>query len=97
MIDASDAEIRDAITDDLDRALGLREDPNYLEISRWRQAIPQPDRHHARRMKALDEELVATPRLTLAGGYLRGISVGDTLLSGARAAERVSATLRTND
>jgi oxygen-dependent protoporphyrinogen oxidase len=94
LIDASDAAIREAITADLDRALGLRAEPNYLGLTRWRRAIPHPDRHHTRRMEQLETTLADLPMLALAGGYLQGVAVSDTLLSGARAAERVSAALR---
>ena len=47
-------------------------------------------------MGALDAELAPHPCLALAGGYLRGVSVADTLLSGARAAERLSLALHGN-
>ncbi len=95
LIDASDDAIRAAITADLDRALGLRGEPHDLGITRWRSAIPQPDRHHARRMEALAKTLADFPTLALAGGYLEGVAVGDALLSGQRAAEQISAALHT--
>ncbi len=93
LADAPDDAVREAILRDLDAALGFRAAPRELAITRWPAAIPQPDRHHVRRMKALHEMLETHPALALAGGYLSGVAVGDALLSGVRAAERLSATL----
>ncbi len=93
LIDVADDQLLDALLSDLDAALGFREAPRELAITRWPAGIPQPDRHHVRRMDALADVLAAHPTLALAGGYLSGVAVSDALLSGLRAAERLSATL----
>ena len=73
----------------LDRALGLRDEPDFLGIARWPAAIPQPDREHPRRIAALGRALADYPRLALAGGYLDGVAVGDAIASGVAAAARL--------
>jgi oxygen-dependent protoporphyrinogen oxidase len=71
---------------DLDRILGLREEPRTLGVTRWRRAIPQPRRNHMAQMARARRLLAELPGLALAGAYLGGISVSDSLESGLRAA-----------
>lgn len=75
---------------DLDRALGLRGAPQCLAVTRWPRAIPQPGRDHVRRIAAVRRELAERGGIALAGGYLAGVSVGDTFVSGLRAAREVA-------
>ncbi len=74
-----------ALHEDLDRALGLRVTPQTLTVHRWERAIPQPDREHVHRMTELRRR-IAVPGIVLAGSYLAGVSVADTLESGVAAA-----------
>ncbi len=74
---------------DLDRILGLRSEPRTLAITRWRQAIPQPDRDHVRRIEGIREAVARLPGIALAGGYLDGIGVASALASGVRAAREL--------
>jgi oxygen-dependent protoporphyrinogen oxidase len=74
------------VREDLDRALGLRGEPQTLALTRWPQAIPQPDGRHARRLAGVRARLGECPGLALAGAYLEGVGVSDALGSGVRAA-----------
>ncbi len=74
---------------DLERTLGLRGEPQVLAIARWHRAVPQPDREHPRRMREVRERLGGAPGLALAGAYLDGVSVADSLASGVRAASEL--------
>ncbi|MCG8591983.1 MAG: protoporphyrinogen oxidase [Proteobacteria bacterium] len=85
-VDLDDAGLAEHATRDLDRVLGLRAEPEFLLGVRWRRAVPQPGRDHPRRVAELRRLAAAQPGLTLAGAYLDGVSVGDALLSGVRAA-----------
>jgi oxygen-dependent protoporphyrinogen oxidase len=76
--------------DDLEQTLGLRAEPRTLAVTRWPRAIPQPDRDHVRRIAGIRAELAGAPGLALAGSYLDGVSVPDTLASGVRAARELS-------
>ncbi len=85
-VDLPDDEIVQQVCADLDRILGLREEPRILAVTRWRQAIPQPRRDHVARIARVRKRLAEFPGIALAGSYLGGISVSDSLESGLRAA-----------
>ncbi len=88
-VDLSDEEITAQVCADLDQILGLREEPRVLAVTRWRQAIPQPKRDHVARIARIRKHLAEHPNLALAGSYLGGISVSDSLESGLLAARAV--------
>ncbi len=85
-IDLPDDVIVKQLHSDLDRSLGLREEPRTLAVTRWRRAIPQPRRNHITQMARIRNRLAELPGLALAGGYLAGIGVSDAFESGLRAA-----------
>jgi oxygen-dependent protoporphyrinogen oxidase len=74
------------VVDDLERGLGLTSEPAALAITRWPRAIPQPDRDHVSRIGWVRKVLRETPGLALAGSYVEGVSVSDSLASGVAAA-----------
>jgi oxygen-dependent protoporphyrinogen oxidase len=75
---------------DLDQMLGLKGAPEGLGVGRWERAIPQPGREHPARMAWVEQRLAADLRgLALAGSYVAGVSVADSLASGVAAAARV--------
>jgi len=88
--EADDVLVERALAD-LDRCLGLKAAPRTLALRRWPRAIPQPGRGHVRRIAEVERRLSAHPGLALAGGYLAGVSVADSLASGVRAAARLLA------
>jgi oxygen-dependent protoporphyrinogen oxidase len=90
VVDAADDEILERVHQGLDRALGLRAAPEALAISRWPRAVPQPGPHHPRMVRGLRARLARHPGLALAGAYLEGVSVADTLASGVRAAGEIA-------
>ncbi|MCH8891088.1 MAG: protoporphyrinogen oxidase [Myxococcales bacterium] len=89
-VDLPDDEIVTQVCADLDRILGLREEPRILAVTRWRQAIPQPRRDHVARIARIRERLLEFPGIALAGSYLGGIGVSDSLESGLLAARDVA-------
>ena len=78
-----------ALHADLERTLGLRAEPEVLQVMRWPRAVPQPGRRHPERMAALRKALDSQPGLQLAGAYLAGVSVADSGASGVRAAQQI--------
>ncbi len=78
------------LLDDLERILGLGAEPRALTVTRWRRAIPQPDRGHVRRIAGIRAALSKLPGIALAGAYLDGVSVADTFASGVRAARELA-------
>ena len=90
--DAANAHVDDIVAhvvDGLHRVLGLPEAPEVLALIRHGRAIPQPDRDHAARVRWTRSMLREMPGSALAGGYLDGISVADTLTSGVEAAREL--------
>ncbi len=89
-LELSDEDLEARVREDLDRVLGLDAAPQRLAVTRWPRAIPQPDRSHAARIRAVRARLGAeAPGLALAGAYLDGVSVADSLASGLRAAREL--------
>ena len=92
-VDCADDALLDGLHADLDRALGLRGEGKALAVYRWPRAVPQPGRDHHRRVAGIRERLGAQPGLALAGAYLDGVSVADSMASGLRAARALRAAL----
>jgi len=76
---------------DLARTLGLRGAPRLLAVTRWPRAVAQPARDHLARIAKLRERLAPQRGLALAGSYLDGVSLADTLACGARSARELLA------
>lgn len=88
-VELPDDRLLEVLLGDLDRCLGLRAEPRTLCVRRWQRAIPQPGRDHRRRVEAILRELSRLPGLALAGSFLSGVSVADTLDSGVVAARHL--------
>jgi len=73
---------------DLDATLGLREAPEWLRTLRWEHAVPQPGPGHPRLVADVEARLRPSG-VALAGSWVRGVSVADTLASGVVAAKRL--------
>lgn len=84
--DASDDVLLARACEDLDRVLGLKAEPENLGVTRWPRAVPQPAKDHPARMDWVAKRLADIPGLALAGGYMAGVSVADSLASGIAAA-----------
>jgi len=76
---------------DLALTLGLRGEPRLLAVTRWPRAVAQPARDHLVRIAKLRERLAPQRGLALAGSYLDGVSLADTLACGARTARELLA------
>jgi oxygen-dependent protoporphyrinogen oxidase len=92
-VEAPDAQLEQVACEALDRVFGLRDPPERLLVARWPRAVPQPDVRHGARMAALRDRLRAHPGLFLAGSYVDGVAVGDSLLSGVEAARSAAGAL----
>jgi oxygen-dependent protoporphyrinogen oxidase len=84
----SEADLVARASEDLDRVLGLKGAPEPLGVGRWPRAVPQPGPDHVARMRWVKERLVDFPGLALAGAYVAGVSVSDSLASGVAAAQQ---------
>jgi oxygen-dependent protoporphyrinogen oxidase len=81
------------VLDDLRPLLGTRGEPTFRAIQVWPKAIPQYVLGYGR-FKDIAEQMERTnPGLVLAGTYRDGVSLGDAIGSGERAAGRIASLL----
>jgi len=92
-VEEPDDVLRQRACRDLERVLGLSEEPEDLGVTRWPQGIPQPGRDHVGRISEIRARLSAHPGLGLAGSYLDGVAVADAFASGLRAARELAVPL----
>lgn len=87
-------ELEAVVCEDLKRLLGVRGAAVFRHITLWKRAIPQYNLgfgRHREAMSRLEERLSG---FFLAGHYRDGISLGDSIVSGHKVAERVEKRLR---
>ena len=82
-----DEALADLAARDLSAVLGVRDAPRIVRVTRYARAIPQYDREHDSRMKALEQAEARSKGLTFIGNYRGGISVGDVVRNAAAVAE----------
>ncbi|MBW2444799.1 MAG: protoporphyrinogen oxidase [Deltaproteobacteria bacterium] len=85
VVDVPDDVLRERLYADLDVTLGPSDPPEILRTLRWARAVPQPGPDHPRRVAGVEARL-ADRGLSVAGSWVRGVSVADTLASGVAAA-----------
>ncbi|ARO13710.1 oxygen-dependent protoporphyrinogen oxidase [Ketogulonicigenium robustum] len=74
---------------DLRDMLDLRGAPQWVKIQRMPHAIPQYEVGHLALLQRIDSHMAGLARLSLAGSWRGGISVGDCLASGQAAAQAI--------
>jgi oxygen-dependent protoporphyrinogen oxidase len=75
LVDADDQTLATLAMGDLRRAAGLRRDPDLVRIFRARPGIPQYDRGHLARVRAVDDARARLPGLAVIGHALRGVGL----------------------
>lgn len=75
---------------ELGSLLGISGAPVMTEVTVWRDALPQAVAGHGERLAVADAVEAAAPMLAFAGAWHDGLSVGEVLLGGMRAAERLA-------
>jgi len=81
--------LQSLVEPDLDRLFGVNGDPVFRRHIYWPNAIPQYTLGYGAVKETLDRLEQQHPRLTFAGNYRQGVSVGDALTSGIEAADRL--------
>jgi oxygen-dependent protoporphyrinogen oxidase len=76
-VDLRSDELVDRVRADIEPLLGITRAPELTWVQRHRRAIPQYERGHAARLRAIDQRLTYWPRLALTGGAYRGVGVSD--------------------
>jgi protoporphyrinogen/coproporphyrinogen III oxidase len=91
LVDADDQTLADQATGDLRRAAGLRRDPDVVRIFRARPGIPQYERGHLARVRAVDDALARLPGLSLIGHALRGVGLSACIQTATSTARDIGA------
>ncbi len=82
-----DEQLISRVRSDLQDILGLRAEPDFIRIFRWKKAIPQYLVGHAARLGAIDEKLQWHPGLVLTGNAFRGVSLNDCVVNAWKTAQ----------
>lgn len=78
------------VREDLASLLGVRGEPVFRHEARWTDALPQAVAGHGERLAAAAAVETAEPRVAFAGNWHDGLSVGDAMLGGVRAVDRLA-------
>jgi protoporphyrinogen/coproporphyrinogen III oxidase len=78
-----------AVRNELQHILGLRAEPLFARVYKWKSAMAQYGVGHLERLDRIERLRQKLPNLALAGNGYRGIGVPDCVRSGTNAAEQV--------
>ena len=90
-LDLDDEMLLKCVSGDLARVLGIRGTPDFVQITRHRQAIPQYTIGHLDRLGQLDRTVRALPGLYLRASWRDGVSVADCVRNGEALARQITA------
>jgi len=86
----ADAQIVGIVRDELQQILGLRAEPLFARVYKWKSAMAQYSVGHLERLERIERLRQQLPGLALAGNGYRGIGVPDCVRSGREAAKELS-------
>ena len=89
MLQSSDEEIVAGVRDDLREILGVADEPDFLRVYKWKQAMAQYGVGHLERRVRIESLLQQFPALALAGNAYEGIGVPDCIRSGEAAVQKL--------
>jgi oxygen-dependent protoporphyrinogen oxidase len=85
----SDEQIVGTVRNELQQILGVRAEPIFARVYRWKSAMAQYTVGHLDRLERIEALRRRLPGLALAGNGYRGIGIPDCIRSGREAAEQV--------
>jgi oxygen-dependent protoporphyrinogen oxidase len=88
ILETPDEELIRVIREELQQIIGLKADPLFTRVYRWKGAMAQYGVGHLERLQRIETLLHQLPGLTLAGNGYRGIGVPDCVRSGSDAANK---------
>ncbi|HLW84635.1 MAG TPA: protoporphyrinogen oxidase [Candidatus Sulfotelmatobacter sp.] len=87
--DSSDQEIINVVRQDLQQILGLKAEPLFARVYKWKSAMAQYTVGHLDRLDRIERLLQRLSGLALAGNAYRGIGVPDCVRSGRDAVKQL--------
>jgi oxygen-dependent protoporphyrinogen oxidase len=92
----ADNQIIAIVRNELQQILGLRAEPLFARVYKWKSAMAQYGVGHLDRLDRMERLRQQLPGLALAGNAYRGIGVPDCVRSGREAAEQLAAPRQTS-
>ena len=87
LLQAPDEDIAAMVHEELTDILGMRQPPQFSEVVRYQQAMPQYHLGHLERVDRIETLIAGTPGLHVAGSAYRGVGIPDSIASGRAAAD----------
>ena len=87
LVDLDDAQLEELVVGELGELLSIQGQPQWIDISRWRNAMPQYHVGHLDRVAAIERRVDEYHNLALAGNAYRGVGIPFCVHSGFQAAE----------
>jgi oxygen-dependent protoporphyrinogen oxidase len=87
-----DDEIRNIVLQELRELIGLTGEPEFCEVARWLEHMPQYHVGHLNLVRQIEERAATIPHFALAGNAYRGVGIPFCIRSGEQAAERLIQT-----
>lgn len=89
ILQTSDEQIESMVRDELEQMLGIRAEPLFVRVHKWKAAMAQYNLGHTARVERIRNIVTHWPGLALAGNAYSGIGVPDCVRSGSEAAAKV--------
>ena len=89
LCDLDDAAIGDLVRRELHELLGVRGEPDFIRVLRHTRAMPQYHVGHLDLIARIHAATEQSPGLALAGNFLAGVGIPDSIASGEAAADKV--------
>lgn len=89
-------ELKEVVTSDLRKLLGVEGQPTFVKHIYWRNAFPLYSRNYNLVLEAIEEMEGKLPGFFYAGNHRDGLSVGKAISSGFRAADLVTSYLNSS-
>jgi oxygen-dependent protoporphyrinogen oxidase len=89
----SDELMTKTVLQELRQLLGVRGVPDFAVVARYPAGMPQYTLGHLERVAAVRRHVKSLPALQLAGNYLEGVGIPDSIASGERAARDLFTSL----
>lgn len=89
LFDLSDEELRSVVRDELKSMLGVSGTPDFMNVQRYKRAMPQYLLGHIDLVAAIEEKVAGLQGLELAGSAFHGVGIPDSIASGESAADRL--------
>jgi oxygen-dependent protoporphyrinogen oxidase len=90
VLELSDEQLWTTLKRELDPLVGIRNDPRFMRIYRWKRGIPQFTLGHRERRARLDRLLEKHPGLFVVGNAYSGVSLNECVKMAYKISEKIA-------